>query len=134
MGGREQWKHVWKVWRGTLCKWSEVWCSGMGEKKNRISLASFTQVHTRHSHMERRKSEEFVKEVYNSETEGPTKKGRPVVWWKDSVKEYIYWRVADKGRGIELGRECVDRERWKLFCLVHPLWEKLLERTKRQRL
>ena len=45
--------------------------------------------------MERKKSEEFVKKVYVSETEDPMRRGRPVVWWKDRVKEYMYLRVVD---------------------------------------
>ena len=63
-----------------------------------------------------KKSEEFVKKVYVSETEGPRRRGRPVVRWKDRVKEYMHERVAGRGRGIEQARrECVDRERWRLF-------------------
>ena len=67
------------------------------------------------SHLERKKSEEFVKKVYVSEIEGPRRRGKPVARWKDRVKEYMHERVAGRGRGIELvRRECVDRERWKL--------------------
>ena len=63
------------------------------------------------------KSEEFVKKVYVSGTESPRRRGRPVVRWKDRVKEYMHERVADRGGEIELAkRECVDRERWRLFC------------------
>ena len=70
--------------------------------------------------MERRKSDEFVKKMYVSETEGPRRR-RPVVRWKDRVKEYMHERVADR-EGIELARkECLDRERWRLFCHGHPL-------------
>ena len=36
-----------------------------------------------------------------SETEGPRKRGRPVVRWKDRVKEYMHERVADRGGGID---------------------------------
>ena len=35
-------------------------------------------------HMERKKSEEFVK-MYVSETEGSRRRGKPVVRWKDMV-------------------------------------------------
>ncbi len=35
------------------------------------------------------KSEEFVKNVYVSEIEGPSRRGRPLGRWKDRVKEYI---------------------------------------------
>ena len=40
-------------------------------------------------HSEERKSEEFVKEAYGSEIEGPSRRGRPLVRWKDRVKEYM---------------------------------------------
>ena len=32
------------------------------------------------------------------------RRGRPVVGWKDKVKEYMHERVADRGGGIELAR------------------------------
>ena len=42
---------------------------------------------------------------------------RPVVRWKDRVKEYMHERVADRGRGIEqTRRESINRERWRLCC------------------
>ena len=63
-------------------------------------------------HIERKNSEEFVKEVYMSEIHGPRRKGKPLVRWKDRVKEYMHERLADREGGIELARkECVDRER-----------------------
>ena len=50
-----------------------------------------------------------------SEIAGP-RRGRPVVRWKDKFKECMYEIVADRGGGIELARkECLDRERWRLF-------------------
>ena len=62
--------------------------------------------------MERRKSE----------TECPRRRGRPVVKWKDKVKEYMHERVADRGQEIELARrKCVNRERWRFFRQSHPL-------------
>ena len=36
-------------------------------------------------YIERKKHEEFVKKVYLSEIEGPSKKGRPVVRWKARI-------------------------------------------------
>ena len=36
-------------------------------------------------HMERKKSEEFMKKVYMSGTKGP-RRGMPVIRWKDRVK------------------------------------------------
>ena len=63
------------MWLGTVYKWSEVWCSGMGEKK-RNTLRWF-------GHMEKKKREELVKKVYVSEIDGARKRGRSVVGWKD---------------------------------------------------
>ena len=64
--------------------------------------------------MERKNSEKYVKRLYVSGTEDPKRGERPVVKGKDSVKEYMQERVADREGQIELGsRECVDRERWK---------------------
>ena len=41
---------------------------------------------------------------------GPGRRGRPVVRWKDSVKEYIHEIIIERGGGIELARECMNRE------------------------
>ncbi len=38
-------------------------------------------------HIERMDSEEFVKKVYVSEIEGPSRRGRSLGRWKDRVKE-----------------------------------------------
>ncbi len=38
-------------------------------------------------HIERIKSEEFVKKLYVSETEGSSRRGRPLERWKDRVKQ-----------------------------------------------
>ena len=52
----------------------------------------------------------------------PMRIGRPLVRWKDRVKEYIHERVADRVGGFELARgEYVDRERWRLFYCGHLL-------------
>ena len=64
-------------------------------------------------HIEKNNSEEFVKKVCMSDIECCRRRGRPVVGWKDRVKEYMHERGADRGGGIELARkECLDRERW----------------------
>ena len=43
---------------------------------------------------------------------GPRWRGRPVVRWKDRVKEYIHERVIDREGGNELARrECLDKKR-----------------------
>ena len=46
-----------------------------------------------------RKNIEFVKKVYVSVIVGP-RRGRPVVRWKDRVKEYMHERVADRGERL----------------------------------
>ena len=51
---------------GTFCKWSEVWCSGMGEKQYFEMVCP----------IERKNSEEFVKKAYVSEIVGPMRRGR----------------------------------------------------------
>ena len=62
-----------------------------------------------------------MKKVYVNETEDP-KRGIPVVRWKDTVKEYMHERVADVREVIrQVRRECIDRERWRLFYRGHPL-------------
>ncbi len=42
-------------------------------------------------HIERMNSEEFVKQVYVSEIEGPGRRGRPLGRWKDGVKKRRQW-------------------------------------------
>ncbi len=66
---------------------------------------------------ERMGSEEFVKKVYVSESVGPNSRGRPLGKWRDIVKEYMCERGLDQAR-----RECLNRERWTLFCHGHPFW------------
>ncbi len=61
-------------------------------------------------------SEEFVKKVYMSESVGPISK-RPAGRWRDRVKEYMCERGATSGERLDQAkRECLDRERWRLFC------------------
>ena len=58
-------------------------------------------------HMERKKSEEFVKKVYVSESECRRRRRRPVVRWKDRVKEYMHETVAGlnkQGGSVWIGR------------------------------
>ena len=75
-----------------------------------------------YGHMERMKNEEFVKKVYMSELEGTGRRGRPLGRWKDRVKEYLNERGVRGVRGLEqASMECMDRERWRLFCRGHPL-------------
>ena len=57
--------------------------------------------------------EEFPKKIYVSDTEDPRRRGRP-------VSE----RVTDRREGLEQARkECMNRERWKLFCHGYSLGE-----------
>ena len=50
-------------------------------------------------YIERKKSEEFVKKVYVSETKGSKRRGRPDVRQNDRFKEYMHERVPDRGGG-----------------------------------
>ena len=34
----------------------------------------------------------------------PKRRGRPIVRWKDRVKEYMHERVTDRGGGIDIAR------------------------------
>ncbi len=65
-------------------------------------------------------SEEFVKKVYVSEIEGPSRRGRPLGRWKDRVKEYMCERGATRER---------ERERENLIYLL-LLREKLARNTR----
>ncbi len=72
-------------------------------------------------HTERMGSEEFVRKVYVSGGVGPNSRGKSV-GWRDRVKEYMCGRDATRGGGLDQARrECLDRERWRLFCLDHTL-------------
>ncbi len=64
----------------------------------------------------------MTKRVYVSEIDGGNVRGRPPVKWRDRVLEYVRERGEGSLRRLEQAREeCEDRERWKLFCLGHPL-------------
>ncbi len=70
------------------------------------------------------RSEEFVMKVYMSESVGPNSRGRPPESWRDKVKEYMCERSATRGGKLDQAkRECLDRQRWRLFCRGHPLGE-----------
>ena len=45
-----------------------------------------------------------MKKVNVSEVVEPRRRVRPVVRWKDRVKEYMHERDTDRGGGIELAR------------------------------
>ncbi len=66
-------------------------------------------------------NEEFVKKVYWSSVESSNRRGMPLGRREDKVKEYVGERGA-RGNGLEWARrECMDRERWRSVCRVHPL-------------
>ncbi len=76
-------------------------------------------------------SEEFVKKVCVSEIKGHGRRGRPLGRWKDRVKEYMSERGATRGGGGGLEqtrRECLDRERWRLFYCGYTLWSETSEK------
>ncbi len=50
-------------------------------------------------HIERMGSEEVVKKVFMSESEGQNIRGRPPGRWRDRVKEYTCERGATEGEG-----------------------------------
>ncbi len=63
------------------------------------------------------KSEEFVRKVYVSEVLVPSSRGRLLGRRKDRVKEYMCERGITRREGFEQARrECLDRDRWRLFC------------------
>ncbi len=67
-------------------------------------------------------SEEFVKNVYMSESVGSNSRGKPPGRWRDRVREYMCEKHAIReGRLDQAKRECLDRERWRFFCCFHPL-------------
>ena len=43
----------------------------------------------------------FVKKVYVSEIEGPRRRGKSVVIWKDREKKYMLERGVDKEKEVE---------------------------------
>ncbi len=96
---------------------SGVWCFGV-EWMKRSTLRWL-------GHIERMENEEFVKKVYLSSVEGPSRRGRPLGRWEDRVKEYVSERGV-RGNGLEWARrECMDRERWRSVCRGHPIGGRL---------
>ncbi len=73
-------------------------------------------------HIVRMESQEFVMKVYMSESMSPNSIGRPPGRWRDRGKEYMCERGATRGERLDqVKKECLDRERWRLFCHGHPL-------------
>ncbi len=71
-------------------------------------------------HIERMGSEEIVKKVYTSESVDPNGRGRPPGRWRDRVKSMCERGVTRGARLDQVKRECLDREKWRLFCHGHP--------------
>ena len=72
-------------------------------------------------HIERMGSEEFVRKVHVSESVQTVEEGHlgvgGTVQKSTCVREVLPdWVQLDQAR-----RECLDRERWRLFCRGHPL-------------
>ncbi len=64
----------------------------------------------------------MTRRVCVSEMEGGNARGRPPVKWRDRMQEYVMERGERSLRNFEQARrECLDRERWKLFCHGYPL-------------
>ena len=95
-----------------------MWCSGTGGRKRNT---------LRCGHIKRKNGEEFVEIMYVSESVGLRRREKPVVRWKDWVKEYMHERVADRWEEIELAtKECLDGKRPRLFCSSYPFWRMLV--------
>ncbi len=63
-------------------------------------------------------SEVCVKRVYMSESVGPSSRGRPPGRWRGPLKEDMWEKGATRGGRLDQAkRECLDRERWRLFVL-----------------
>ncbi len=61
-------------------------------------------------------NEDFVKNVYWSSFEGPSRRVQPLGRWQDKVKEFVSERGVRGNRLEWARRECVDRERWRVVC------------------
>ena len=93
------------------------WCMGACANGVKCVVVEWVKRNIRwFVHTERMKREEFVKKVYVSERVGCSQRGRPLGRWKDRVKEYLCERGDGRGSRLEqVRRECLDRERWRLF-------------------
>ncbi len=70
-----------------------------------------------YGYIEKMGSEEFLKKVYMRESVGgPSSRGRPHERWRERVIEYMCERGLTRGRLDQARRECLVRERWRLFC------------------
>ena len=61
-------------------------------------------------------------DLYNSDINAVGVRGRPLVRWDDRVLEYVRERGDRRVRSMQQARrECMNRDRWRLFCRGHPL-------------
>ncbi len=108
-----------------MCHVGEEKKCGVVEEVQRLTLKWF-------GHIEQMEESEMTRRVYVSEIEGGNVNGRRLpVKWRDRVQEYIREMSVRSLRNFEQARrECLARERWKLFCRGHPLM--LVPRSKHQ--
>ncbi len=57
-------------------------------------------------HVERMGSGEFVKKVYESDSEGPNRRGKPLGKWKDKVEKYLGEREINGRRVLKQAKKC----------------------------
>ncbi len=101
------------MWHEWAWKWGRVRCGGMGEKSHPEMVWPY---------IEMMEDKEFVKKMYQSNVEGPNRRGRPLGRYEDKVREYVSKRGARGNRLERARRECMDMERWRAICHGHPLW------------
>ncbi len=66
-----------------------------------------------------------------SEIESVSRRGRLLGRWEDRVKEYTSERGTQvEGGGLEQAKkDCLDSEKWRLFCCGHLLGESKTSKT-----
>ncbi len=99
---------------------------GMGSRANGVNCGVVEWVKRNTwrvlGHIERMGSEQILKKVYTSESVGSNSRGRTPGRLRDRVKEYMCERGAARGVRLDQAkRECLDRERRRLFCRGHQL-------------
>jgi len=72
--------------------------------------------------LERMGKSEMTRRIYKGGVDAAGVRGRPPIKWEDRLLEYLRGREDRRLRGIESARiECVDNNKWRLFCRGHPL-------------
>ncbi len=70
--------------------------------------------------------------MYMSESVGSSSRDRLPGRWRERVKEYMCERGATRGGRLDQARrECLDRERWRLFWRGHSLGGRSREGARR---